>query len=692
MSFGIMKNMNYYLITSFILLNNGLSFKTNTIDNVNNIHLQSSIENTMINNNNNNNSNLVHTDLHNDKTITCLSDNPIVHTSVGIYCGLREIVHWPNGPASMVDVYYGIRYAQSPTGSLRFKKPVEPIPEPKKIFMADKLPSTCPQPKDTMFQNSAAARMWVPNTPMSEDCLFLNIWVPLKESNSSHSNSKEKLAVMLWIYGGSFYMGTATLSVYDARFLAARQNIIVASMNYRLGSFGFLYMNTEEAPGNMGLWDQRLAMKWIKDHIENFGGDPHRITLFGESAGAVSVSTHVVSPWSHSYYNNAIMQSGSIFSNWGLATSEVSLNQTQRLAKILGCGYRSSMDQIKCLRSKSITEILDAHDTMYDPASYFSVPFPPVLDNNFFPYENSQSFRQLKYLKPSGALMFGINKNEGSYFLLYAFVSNSKWMKNLTDLPITNRMDYLRCLRQVLDLDDDDRPEFTEPLIRYTDFEYQTYQQLPTLESWTERLEEISSDRSFKCPTINMATAVTNDYRIPGRRRAHTLPVYFYEFQHRTLSLPMPKWTGTMHGYEIEYVFGIPFSPQFQASFYRFTDEERQLSDIMMTYWANFARTGDPNILPDGRHVTDNVNPEDPDEITGGELEDSLNHKQGRKNPFIGWPEFRNSTKAYIVFRSAPANLLVSTRPRHRQCLFWRRWYPALLQQVERNRQHCLGV
>uniref|UniRef100_A0A095ARK7 Carboxylic ester hydrolase n=1 Tax=Schistosoma haematobium TaxID=6185 RepID=A0A095ARK7_SCHHA len=615
MSLGIMKNMNYYLITSFILLNNGLSFKTNTIDNVNNIHLQSSIENTMINNNN---SNLVHTDLHNDKTITCLSDNPIVHTSVGIYCGLREIVHWPNGPASMVDVYYGIRYAQSPTGSLRFKKPVEPIPEPKKIFMADKLPSTCPQPKDTMFQNSAAARMWVPNTPMSEDCLFLNIWVPLKESNSSHSNSKEKLAVMLWIYGGSFYMGTATLSVYDARFLAARQNVIVASMNYRLGSFGFLYMNTEEAPGNMGLWDQRLAMKWIKNHIENFGGDSHRITLFGESAGAVSVSTHVVSPW---------------------------------LAKILGCGYRSSMDQIKCLRSKSITEILDAHDTMYDPASYFSVPFPPVLDNNFFPYENSQSFRQLKYLKPSGALMFGINKNEGSYFLLYAFVSNSKWMKNLTDLPITNRMDYLRCLRQ------------------------------PTLESWTERLEEISSDRSFKCPTINMATAVTNDYRIPGRRRAHTLPVYFYEFQHRTLSLPMPKWTGTMHGYEIEYVFGIPFSPQFQASFYRFTDEERQLSDIMMTYWANFARTGDPNILPDGRHVTDNVNPEGPDEITGGELEDSLNHKQGRKNPFIGWPEFRNSTKAYIVFRSAPANLLVSTRPRHRQCLFWRRWYPALLQQ-----------
>ncbi|CAH8820422.1 unnamed protein product, partial [Trichobilharzia szidati] len=297
---------------------------------------------------------------------------------------------------------------------------------------------------------------------------------------------------------------------------------------------------------------------------------------------------------------------------------------------------------------------------MYNPGSYFSVPFPPVLDNDFFPYESSQAFRQLRHLKPSGALMFGINKNEGSYFLLYAFVSNAKWMNNITHLPITNRMDYIRCLRQVLDLDEDDRPEFTEPLVRYTDFEYQTYEHLPTLESWTERLEEISSDRSFKCPTINMASAVTNEHRMPGRRRSNTLPVYFYEFQHRTVSLPMPKWTGTMHGYEIEYIFGIPFSPQFQAAFYRFTDEERQLSDIMMTYWANFARTGDPNILPDGRHVTDQADSEDTEELVEDDFENPANYRQKRRNPFIGWPEFLNSTKAYIVFRSAPGNLHVN--------------------------------
>ncbi|VDQ09406.1 unnamed protein product, partial [Trichobilharzia regenti] len=128
--------------------------------------------------------------------------------------------------------------------------------------------------------------------------------------------------------------------------------------------------------------------------------------------------------------------------------------------------------------------------------------------------------------------------------------------------------------------------------------------------------------------------------------------------------MPMPKWTGTMHGYEIEYIFGIPFSPQFQATFYRFTDEERQLSDIMMTYWANFARTGDPNILPDGRHVTDQADSEDTEELVEDDFENPANYRQKRRNPFIGWPEFLNSTKAYIVFRSAPGNLHVNTRPR----------------------------
>ncbi|VDN15281.1 unnamed protein product [Dibothriocephalus latus] len=113
--------------------------------------------------------------------------------------------------------------------------------------------------------------------------------------------------------------------------------------------------------------------------------------------------------------------------------------------------------------------------------------------------------------------------------------------------------------------------------------------------TWTNRLEKISSDRSFKCPTIDFARVIVNEQRAVHKhpsKRSVTRPTYFYEFTHRTKSLPWPTWAGVMHGYEIEYVFGIPFSPLFTEAFYGFTDEERELSDVMMTYWANFARTG----------------------------------------------------------------------------------------------------
>ncbi|VEL10387.1 unnamed protein product [Protopolystoma xenopodis] len=114
--------------------------------------------------------------------------------------------------------------------------------------------------------------------------------------------------------------------------MAARQNVIIASMNYRLGPFGFLYLQRDEAPGNMGLWDQRLAMKWVSDNIAAFGGDPERITLFGESAGAVSVSSHVLSPWSHAFFTNAMMQSGSVMSYWGVHLPGRLLNRTRMYA------------------------------------------------------------------------------------------------------------------------------------------------------------------------------------------------------------------------------------------------------------------------------------------------------------------------------------------------------------------------
>ena len=122
--------------------------------------------------------------------------------------------------------------------------------------------------------------------------------------------------------------GTSTLEVYDALILAATNDIIVVSFNYRVGAFGFLYLNDEDAPGNMGLYDQALAIKWIKDNIRSFGGDPNSLTLFGESAGAGSVSVHLLSP---------IRQSGSVNAPWGYMTAETSQKIAMALVNDVGC-------------------------------------------------------------------------------------------------------------------------------------------------------------------------------------------------------------------------------------------------------------------------------------------------------------------------------------------------------------------
>ena len=151
----------------------------------------------------------------------------------------------------------------------------------------------------------------LPNGVPNEDCLYLNLWTPT-------INSSANLPVMIWIYGGAFSIGSSSQqllytpsfsSVFDGSQLSLR-NVVIVSFNYRLGVFGFLYGNSSEAPGNAGYWDQAVAINWTRQYISAFGGNPNDITLFGQSAGSMSVSNHIVSPVTRNYFQKAIMQSG----------------------------------------------------------------------------------------------------------------------------------------------------------------------------------------------------------------------------------------------------------------------------------------------------------------------------------------------------------------------------------------------
>lgn len=175
-----------------------------------------------------------------------------------------------------VDAWYGIPYAQPPIGQLRFQCPHE-VESWVDIFNATRLPNSCFQTPDDSFPCFEGTVMWNHNTKLSEDCLYLNVVVPRPRPKNA--------TVMVWIYGGGFVSGTSTLPIYNYPTLVAEENVIVVSMQYRGTLFGFLYSGTDDAPGNVGLLDQNLALKWVKRNIDKFGGDPNNICLFGESAG-----------------------------------------------------------------------------------------------------------------------------------------------------------------------------------------------------------------------------------------------------------------------------------------------------------------------------------------------------------------------------------------------------------------------
>ena len=190
-----------------------------------------------------------------------------------------------------VSAWYGIPYAQPPVGNLRFRHP-RPIDPWEGVLDTMRKPNSCVQIFDTMWPGFGGSEQWNPNTPLSEDCLYLNVVVPRPHPKSA--------AVMLWIYGGGFWGGTSTLDLYDLRSMAAEENIIMVAMQYRVASLSFLFFDTEDVPGNAGMFDQLMAMQWVKDNIGRFGGNPNNITLMGESAGACSASLHLLSPLSRS--------------------------------------------------------------------------------------------------------------------------------------------------------------------------------------------------------------------------------------------------------------------------------------------------------------------------------------------------------------------------------------------------------
>ncbi|XP_052071185.1 cholinesterase-like [Mytilus californianus] len=252
-----------------------------------------------------------------------------------------------------------IPYARPPVGNLRFEKP-KLYGSWGSILDARMFGPSC-------FQNKDLFRKSLPNKNISEDCLFLNIYVP---SSVSADNKK---SVLVWIHGGSYASGQGSL--YDGGRLAVTGDVIIVTINYRLNIFGFLSLN--DLPGNYGLWDQIMAIQWVKDNIPSFGGNSKSITISGESAGGFSVGLLSIAPLNKGLFQRAIIQSGT-------ALSPYAVGKFTKLASFKAASYVNCTDNQDNVLAQCLKEVpalaLYTASRLSQSGTYLQIAFAPVVD------------------------------------------------------------------------------------------------------------------------------------------------------------------------------------------------------------------------------------------------------------------------------------------------------------------------
>ncbi|XP_040591281.1 carboxylesterase 1E-like isoform X2 [Mesocricetus auratus] len=484
--------------------------------------------------------------------------SPVVNTVHGKVLGKYVSLE---GFAQPVALFLGVPFAKPPLGSLRFAPP-QPAEPWNFVKNATSYPPMCSQQavEDQMPIINSKEKI---HFQSSEDCLYLNIYTP-----ADLRKNRKRLPVMVWIHGGALIEGGA--STYDGRALSAYENVVVVAIQYRLGIWGFLSTGDEHSRGNWGHLDQVAALRWVQENIANFGGDPSSVTIFGESAGSESVSVLVLSPLAKNLFHRAISESGVVFTS-GLFMEDVT-SLTEKVAVIAGCKTTTSAVIVHCLRQKTEDELLEVTQKMKflkldlqgDTKELY--PFTPtVIDGVVLPKAPEKilaekNFNTVPYL-------VGINKQEFGWLLptLMEFPP--------TDVKLDKEMatSLLKKTSHFFDIPEDGIPAAIEKYSIDTDDPVRNRAQFL----------ELIADVMFGVPSV----IVSRGHRDAGA------PTYMYEFQYRPsfFSEMKPKTVIGDHGDEVYSVFGAPILNDGVSA------EEVNLSKMMMKFWANFARNGNPN-------------------------------------------------------------------------------------------------
>ncbi|CAH1264878.1 BCHE [Branchiostoma lanceolatum] len=452
-------------------------------------------------------------------------DSPTRTTSSGEIVGFTSVAE-----GRTVEHYLGIPYAAPPTGSLRFTPP-RPVQPWEGVRNASVFGSECVQTE--------------PGGAMSEDCLFLNVWVPRQGGSA--------MSVMIYIHGGAFQSGSGNKENVDL--LAAVGDVIVVTLNYRLNVFGFLSTGDRSSPGNYGLMDQRAAIVWVKDNIANFGGDPDSITLYGLSAGSIAVSHQMLSPKNNGLFSRVICESGA--STGPGAINYRPLEAVKNLCKAMNCTSDDPAGMVAELRAADATVLTNV------AATFTGLPplrhWAPVIDGDFIPEE------PLDILESGSVenrdMLLGSNNDEGGFIYedqRFLAVNNVQMAKMLIQATFSSFV--------------------TEDVLEALTYDY---------DMWDE--EDAALVRRSVADFYGDFTYVANTVQTANVYSKRNYTTYMYQFAHRLSYSSYPQGVGASHGTNHQFVF------PYQSFLDRATDDEMNLMRTMMKLWSNFAKTGNPN-------------------------------------------------------------------------------------------------
>jgi para-nitrobenzyl esterase len=452
--------------------------------------------------------------------VLLMAQAPIVKTNAGLVSGTEK-----NG----IQIFKGIPFAAPPVGDLRWKAP-QPVTPWKDVKVCNAFGASPMQAAPVPFMCWSEEYL-IPATPIAEDCLYLNVWAPKKGA--------EKKAVLVYIYGGGFRSGGTGCDIYDGMAMA-KKDVVFVSINYRVGVFGFLAHpdlsseSDKKTSGNYALLDMVAALQWVHDNIAHFGGDPNKVTIAGQSAGAFAVNFLAASPLTKGLIHGAIAESGG-----SILPSSIRPKMHLKEAEAVGIEFAKSLgaNGIKDLRNKSAQEILAANPGMVGP------------------FEDG-------YVVPSSMYNTYLNNQQNDIPTLLGWNLDDKIM----GMPLSAK-EYVESIHKQYGA------KANKLLAQYpaaTDAEAAASQ------------GDLSRDQTFGVQGYTWASLQSEQGKSP---------VYVYSFNRKLPPSSPANDFGAFHTGEVPYAYNNLHTVKNRP----FTKADFELADQMSSYWANFTKTGNPN-------------------------------------------------------------------------------------------------